>query len=501
MADPTNQTIPSPQNLVDEALKDAPTVSPVETPAAPAAPVAPVTPPATPPLTSVTATAPAEPVMSSLPPLPSAATTTTTTTTTTPIAPSSTSVPMGDDTPLAFAPTPPISTTTITQPLVPPVEQSSYLPPVPPVPVEDKPKKKSKAGLMVAGLLLLLVALGGGVYGYMQFNAGSKQVALASPSPSASATIPQIAKLTEDTGKAIVKQTVAEEKKGAGRVESKTREGVEVYVPVGALAGANQIADMLNLQVDGKYVNTDPASIEAQAKKIGEEQAAIFNAGSKVGEPCDSDASTGSCAGGTSTCSGGICGGLQTGQCLPGDNCPISCNDPNAPAGATHPTTEPGGGAYCDSNGRQCRRYRREMMTTSSPGETTKWCFVGYGVDCGAPGSCGGDTTTTPSTPPTAPTMACTGITSVPATTTAPAVGTKLTFTCAGTVTPADAGTLSYKFRYSINGGATTALTNKTATTAELTIAACGTYSVQCQACATLSGVLTCNPTWTGATQ
>ena len=99
----------------------------------------------------------------------------------------------------------------------------------------------------------------------------------------------------------------------------------------------------------------------------------------------------------------------------------------------------------------------------------------------------------------TTPTMACTGLTHTP--TAVPEIGDKLTFTCAGTVTPPSAGTLSYKFRYSINSGAVAALTNKTTTTAELNIAACGSYKVECQACATLNGVLTCDPLWTGATQ
>ncbi len=98
------------------------------------------------------------------------------------------------------------------------------------------------------------------------------------------------------------------------------------------------------------------------------------------------------------------------------------------------------------------------------------------------------------------PVMACISITKAP-TGGAAAIGDKLTFTCAGSVTPPSAGTLSYKFRYSINNGAVTELVNKTPTTAELTIAACGTYKVECQACATLNGVLTCKPTWTGATQ
>jgi hypothetical protein len=98
----------------------------------------------------------------------------------------------------------------------------------------------------------------------------------------------------------------------------------------------------------------------------------------------------------------------------------------------------------------------------------------------------------------TTPTMACTGLAQAPA---APAIGDKVTFTCSGTITPANAGTLSYKFRYSVGTGAVTALANKTATTAELTIAACGDYKVECQTCATISGVLKCDPTWIGATQ
>jgi hypothetical protein len=102
----------------------------------------------------------------------------------------------------------------------------------------------------------------------------------------------------------------------------------------------------------------------------------------------------------------------------------------------------------------------------------------------------------------TAPKMACDGLTSAPSVlTTTPKIGDKVLFTCAGTVTPPSAGTLSYKFRYSINSGAVAAMTNKTATTAELSISACGTYKVECQACATLNGVLTCDPIWTGATQ
>jgi|GEM_PF-3832255 len=102
-----------------------------------------------------------------------------------------------------------------------------------------------------------------------------------------------------------------------------------------------------------------------------------------------------------------------------------------------------------------------------------------------------------PDSTPVSNTMSCTGITKSPV---APALGNTVTLTCLGSVTPSTAGTLSYKFRYSINGGNFSTLSNTTPTTASLTIAACGTYAVQCQACATLNGVLTCDPVWTGAT-
>lgn len=119
------------------------------------------------------------------------------------------------------------------------------------------------------------------------------------------------------------------------------------------------------------------------------------------------------------------------------------------------------------------------------------------------PRSSGTPRPSTPSSPtPTpsgAPSMSCTGITRAP--TTAPVVGSALTFTCAGQVRPTSAGTLNYKFRYRVNSGAYTTLANATATTAQLTIEACGSYEVQCQACTTLNGVLTCDPIWTGATQ
>jgi hypothetical protein len=174
--------------------------------------------------------------------------------------------------------------------------------------------------------------------------------------------------------------------------------------------------------------------------------------------------------------------------------------DPGGPVGCgysdenrcANPVRESGGESYCDSEGRKCKTVRVECL---APDGRTH-CFIKSETQCGAPGSCG-----TTETPPPQASLACTGITSTPAVTTPPVIGGIVTFTCAGTITPAAAGTLSYKFRYSIDGGAPVALANKTPTTAELTIAACGSYSVQCQTCATVLGVLRCDPNWTGATQ
>ncbi len=108
-------------------------------------------------------------------------------------------------------------------------------------------------------------------------------------------------------------------------------------------------------------------------------------------------------------------------------------------------------------------------------------------------------TTTTTTTNSSTPTLACSSLTK----NTADAditIGKTLTLTCAGATTPADVATISYNFRYSIDTGSWTTLTNKTATTAELTVAKAGTYSVECQACATINGTKTCDPNWQGAT-
>lgn len=89
---------------------------------------------------------------------------------------------------------------------------------------------------------------------------------------------------------------------------------------------------------------------------------------------------------------------------------------------------------------------------------------------------------------------------------TVPQIGGKVTFTCAATSTPAGAISPFYEFRYRINNAATYTKIGGTGSTAELTIAACGTYEIQCHACymkaATAPGVSgdakICDPVWSG---
>ena len=128
--------------------------------------------------------------------------------------------------------------------------------------------------------------------------------------------------------------------------------------------------------------------------------------------------------------------------------------------------------------------------TVSYMGDLTSRLTLGYPICAPA--------TPSPSPSPTpAPTLMCTGLAKdVPT----PSIGSKITFTCSGASTPAGAVALTYSFRYGLNGGAWSSMVNKTATTSELIISACGSYEVQCRACGTINGATVCDPVWSGAT-
>lgn len=182
------------------------------------------------------------------------------------------------------------------------------------------------------------------------------------------------------------------------------------------------------------------------------------------------------------------------------------CMDPGGPVGCGYSdinscpkenrVTEPGGDAYCDAQGRKCSQYRVECYNGSS------WCYIKSEEQCGAPGSCGGETRTTPRpsqsvVPSPSPqiTIACLGLTKSIA---EPVMGDTVQLTCSGSVTPAGATSLSYQFRYRINQGSWQTLLSSGAK-ADLAIDACGTYAVQCRTCGVVAGATQCSPVWVGA--
>ena len=97
--------------------------------------------------------------------------------------------------------------------------------------------------------------------------------------------------------------------------------------------------------------------------------------------------------------------------------------------------------------------------------------------------------------PVVTPALACTSLIKDVA---VPVIGDELTFTCAGSVVPAGATTLAYDFRYRRDAGEWFDLTT-TGTTSSFTIALAGNYEVQCRACGTISNASVCDPSWIGA--
>jgi len=450
-------------------------------------------------------------------------------------------VAMGDDTPLAFAtatlnaPINPGVANTVTPPTTESVNAnlgSSYLPPVPPAPptnevVADKPKQ-SKLGLVIGLVLVIMSGLGiAGYYAYSKygqpkpnqvagvladktqatcngcFNGGwmvwrngecritgicnSGVPGKDTENPNVNTTLDSQS-TCEGAGKGYVWCASVDSvgrsyafcnTKGIGCNQAASEEGYTIIV--GSVkciqVGVEWKGDHENIRYYwADSAHSDPTKLQA--------------AKDAVDANCKNQMSKGGFGNGKYICregvkgedgvvySGGPCTALN-GKLFTGN---LSCF-----CGTIQEDTGSGHNSYTSTCG-----CKQDTPTHKACNLTTKVCETVNGA--------GADTCTTDANcVTTTPTLACTGLTQTPATT--PVIGDKVTFTCAGSITPAGAASLSYKFRYSLNDGADQLLANKTATTAELTINACGTYSVQCKVCATIAGVLTCNPTWTGAVQ
>lgn len=376
-------------------------------------------------------------------------------------------------------------------------------PVVPPAPVPSEPKKRSSRTIKIVGVIvgiILLIAglLLGGYYAYLSF--GGAEI------PSINVFVPKFIKVGEKTIKnpdydpnQLVKQP------DGTVVRNEDQRNKELNIKQPQPSGVDGIKNKDQCESNGKGQWCE--SVDSNGKPYAfcmsntGSQGNCNNRAVELGYAISYGAKIINCDG-----TEGVVGKSCT--CSGQSVCFGKANENNDCEHTTDGTTQDG----------LCAVYEKSKNTTAvseyfCPGMTEETqngcqvpgkpvnpkCFCGTIQVDGPTGftsktmKCGCDKEVT-TTVQTASSIACTGITRAP--TTVPAIGDVVSFTCSGTVTPSTAGTLSYKYRYSINGGTYIPMTSNT-----LTVAACGTYSVQCQACATLDGVLTCDPTWTGATQ
>ena len=409
------------------------------------------------------------------------------------------SVPMNDETPLAFVAPEPSA----------PVNEPTVIPPatIPPAPefVAPIPKKKSKILLVVVGIMALLGALGvGGYYAYQSLSPSSNE----------------IAKVSTKKPKDIENKADCDGESNGGWLVWRNGECKVTGISGSPDKDGDGVGDKDTANPNDPVVNATNESACTSSGK-GQWCASVDSNGKSYAFCMKNDGTQGNCNNRAVELGYTIQSGIV--KCVKDPTNTYYIPDPamnynNTVAGVG---TIDGVTVYQQVE-KQC--YDQKMGTGSwlckegvkgySGGVCTGLngvsitaipkCFCGtIQVDTGTghvsyKSACGCDKTektTVDSTTTTtdSPTMACTGLTRTPVT--APSVGQAVTFTCSGSVTPSTAGTLSYKYRYSLNSGAYLPMTSNV-----LTIAACGSYSVQCQACATLNGVLTCDPTWTGAT-
>jgi flagellar basal body-associated protein FliL len=446
---------------------------------------------------------------------------------------------MGDDTPLAFAaPTlnaipgaPAVTTTPNTTKFEPmPSASSSYLPPVPPAPTNStttpdaKPKKKSKVLLVVLGIFALAGVLGGGIWGYYRY-AQKNEIALVTGCAKKCGNDDACIEACYIGTAVVLDKKPGLSQSGPAASKKPLKQQQEEAEEAQQTTQFQQVSNQVNQQL----VN-DEKNIAQNVVKVG----GSCN-GLPEGTACDNG--SGVCTGGNCVASNAkikaLCGTLfaekQTGKvsaanqladpckngtctltpelqaagcivqrvtCKAGGQSGVACEE-------TIAKTITSAGAISVDNTAKCGSEQIDVICKELCKTTQPLSFANRitGINCSGVKQ----TTTTnedvpPSTPPNTPVLACTGLTQTPATA-SPALGSVLTFTCAGTVTPAGATALTYKFRYSLNDGADQLMTNVTANTARLTISTCGTYSVQCKVCGTIGGVQKCDPIWQGAVQ
>lgn len=221
-----------------------------------------------------------------------------------------------------------------------------------------------------------------------------------------------------------------------------------------------------------------------------------------VGPPIYVDATGESLCTADKSCANGYTCDTGTGKCV--GNTSLWCGrglDPNAPVCCNQ-------GVKCEETNIVCEPpARKECKTFDQTTGSYKWCLLEQNSSwCGGGDDEEEEPTPTPSPSPSpspsqqgqVPTLACTSLTKNKADS-AIEVGTNVTFTCAGSVSPAGATNLTYAFRISKDSGAWQTLPG-TGATASYAVASAGNYRVQCKACGTINNASVCDPTW-GAAQ
>ena len=452
MPDTNDQPVSNPQSLVDAALGTSPEVVPTTTP-------------------------PLEPLNSAVvPPTPS--------------------VTMGDDTPLAFAiPTPSASPDV---PVVPPSVATSTTSPT----TEAPSKQSSRIGVVLGGILLLIVAIGGGVFGYGQLTrsrlatslpAGSTQpnlIAQGGPPNLPLSDDPAVNAANEIKRRQGNGEKLSNEEKDriAKHTIEETLQALYSKGYSGAVWNGKNIKALLDER--DKYYNKAIADmlLETQghlAAVNANKCTALRNANWELDKTSATD-NSGLCTpgkGGGCSLDDGSTAGLNCRvekiRCKAGGQAGVACNEEKVEGTELTENLTCGSeqiDVICDECGTKPVAFTNQF--------TGKSC-----------------TTNNPPNEEVSPTLTCTDLTHAPAG--IPSVGADLLFTCTGASKPVGAVALTYNFRYQLNGGEWNTMATNTANPpkGKLTVAACGTYKVQCRVCGTIAGQKVCSPVWAGATQ
>lgn len=456
MPDTNDQSISNPQTLVDAALGTTPEATPITPP-----PLEPLN--AMPPTPTLTPTPAPTPIANPVQPL------------------SSPSVAMGDDTPLAFAIPAPSSEPT-----------SIATPNIPSMPVNEPPKAKSKTGIVIGGILLLLVSVVGGLWGYANLPAKTGQVAKLTEQIDSTHTITQTVKQEKDSQQDFEKTGQLNERGTVTDTET-GRMTTEKYMPTGlpAKPGATDC--------DSGFKYSGAGSKECVPPEVVT-QYYITNHLTIPGPLTDADCKIlrtnnwdkDKTVTGTNADTGGLCYG---GKCTAPEGCSVEkvfCNAGGQSGVACNENIVSKGNSATVDNDLACGSQQLDVICKQCGSKPVAFANKLTGVSC---------KTEKVTNDAVAPTLTCTDLSHAPAG--VPAIGANLLFTCTGASKPVGAIALTYNYRYQINAGAWTAMAVNTANPPKgmLTIAACGEYKVQCRACGTINGTKVCSPVWAGATQ